>query len=91
MMVSSTIRSVKIQDMKTVILECKKCGATVGYKPCDWKSIPYSCINCGEARMSDGSTDHTVLNGFRLALQRLCEYNEKQPYQVKFEFNGTSE
>ena len=90
-MAGSTIRSVKIQDMKTVILECKTCGATVGYRPCDWKMVPYGCVNCQSARMDGGSNDYMALNQFRLTLQKLCEASEGLPYQVKFEFNGVTE
>jgi hypothetical protein len=88
---ASAIRSAKIQDVRAVVLECKKCGATVGYLPCKWNTIPFMCVNCGVARMGDTDNDYRTLNGFRVALQNLCESSEGLPYHVKFEFNGDGE
>jgi len=76
------------KDIKRIILVCKNCGATIGYKPQQWKYVPVKCSNCPAdvGEMHPASADYTYLNVLRETLAKAIQ-NENPFFEVRFEFD----
>ena len=78
--------SVKLSDIKTVLLKCSVCGAVSGYDPRKWNSVPRGCANCTDIRIADGSPEFAALLAFKDSLSKLMQGATQ--FEVRLEFNG---
>ena len=78
--------SVKLADVKTILLRCNKCGAISGFPPAEWTNVPYSCQNCNESRLREDSPEYKGLDSFRNSLHNLLRTSSA--FEVRLEFNG---
>ncbi|MEX2304204.1 MAG: hypothetical protein WD733_24890 [Bryobacterales bacterium] len=82
--------SIDLKDVRAVILECAKCGATMGFSTSQWNSAPLGCSNCRGVESRD-ATAHQMYDSLRVSLADLTRVYTKLPFRVRFEFNGLEE
>jgi hypothetical protein len=77
--------SVKLADVKTILLRCK-CGAISGFPPEEWTNVPYNCQNCNEPRLREESPEYKALESFRISVKNVLRTSSA--FELRFEFNG---
>lgn len=80
--------SVKLRDIRTIVLRCLKCGAVIGYDPRKWNFVPFSCPNC-RTMIEENGPEHNALSHFKEGVESLQK--EGRLFEVRLEFNGERE
>jgi hypothetical protein len=80
--------SVTPKDIRRIVLVCRKCGATIGYEPRQWKYVPTKCSNCPAGEMHPASSALAHLNALRDTLVKLIE-SENDFFEVRFELDNS--
>ena len=76
---------VGIEDIRSIVFQCDKCGGKVTCSPDKEGHIPYRCLQCAEAWRSDTQESPvTVLLQILAAMRKGIGHG----FSVKFEFDA---
>ena len=81
----------ELTDILAVRLECKKCGATLGFPPSQGTVLPPAeCKSCSHVWMQTGSAADKGLRALFDNLRQLRADAEGLGFRIKLEFEGPS-
>lgn len=85
---------VRFTDIKAIRLECKRCHATIGLPPDNWKQATIemlSCKNCGHEWMKPMGASEKALAKMSDAIRDLIRDADGLGFELQLEFDGPEE